>query len=418
MTERVVAITGIGTLTPAGRGIEALWTSISAGRTRVSPIDPQKYFDPSRYACQIAGQVPDFSEPRVLTEAIMAQTDRCSQLALVAVLDALDMAKLPIDFRSEDSPISPKRVSLVVATIAAGWTYLEHEMHNLWTKGVHAMNRYGLTAGFLAGPQGHVSILFGVEGRTRTFISERVSGAHALIEGAKVIQRGDAEIVIAGGTETPITPLVWGAYHASNMLPPTSLPEDIVYADQPSARQHSRMLVGEGSTFLILEEREHALRRNVPILAEIRGWGSGTDPYPLDGSRKQPGRGLTQVIHTSLTHASIQPNAVDVIFPAGPALAEENAAEAAAVTSVFDRHLPMPIPKTVFGHLQGAAVATDVAIATLALDRQTLPSTQDTLLRPDLNSSIEYTDGPLKHALILSSGLGGMHASLIVSKSE
>src|SRR5215469_16953607 len=165
MTKRVVAITGIGTLTPAGRGAEALWSSMFSGDTCLGPIDPQKYFDPSKYACQIAGQVPPFSEPRVLTEAMMAQTDRCSQMALVAVLDALDMAKLPTDFRCEDSPVAPERVSLAVATIAAGWTYVEREMRNLWTRGISAMDRYALTAGFPAGPQGHISILFGVEGR-------------------------------------------------------------------------------------------------------------------------------------------------------------------------------------------------------------------------------------------------------------
>jgi 3-oxoacyl-(acyl-carrier-protein) synthase len=417
MTNRVVAITGIGTLTPAGRGTEALWTCISSGHTCLSPIDPQKYFDPSRYACQVAGQVPSFSEPRVLTELMMAQTDRCSQLALVAVLDALEEARLPMDFRSEDSPVAPERVSLTVATIGAGWTYVEREMRNLWTKGVDAMDCYGLTAGFPAGPQGHIGILFGIEGRTRTFVSERASGAHALIEGAKAIQRGDAEIVIAGGTEAPLTPLVWAAYHSSNMLQPTSQLEDSVHAYRPFV-QRTGMLIGEGSTFLVLEEREHARRRDVPILAEIRGWSRGTDPYPLEGSRKRPGKGLTRAIQASLAPADIQPTAVDVIFPAGPALAEENRAEKAAIRSIFEQPLPIVLPKTVLGHLQGAATATDVAIAALALDRQMLPPTQDTLVRSELNSTSECGDFPIRHALILSGGLGGVHASLLVSKPD
>jgi 3-oxoacyl-(acyl-carrier-protein) synthase len=418
MTKRVVAITGIGTLTPAGRGTEALWTRISSGQTCLSPIDPQKYFDPSRYACQVAGQVPSFSEPRVLTEALMAQTDRCSQMALVAVLDALDMAKLPIDFRSEDSPVASERVSLTVATIAAGWTYLERQMHNLWTKGVDAMNRYGLTAGFLAGPQGHISILFGIEGRTRTFVSERASGAYALMEGAKAIQRGDAEIVIAGGAEAPLTPLAWAAYQGSNMLQPASQLGDPVHTHQPFVRQQTGMPIGEGSTFLVLEEREHALRRDVPILGEVRGWSKGIDPYPLEGSRKQPGRGLTQAIHASLAQADIRPTAVDVIFPGGPALVEEDVAEEAAIRSIFEQPLPILSPRTILGHLQGAATATDVAIAAGALGRQMVPPNQDALLYAHLNSISECTDLPIRHVLILSGGLGGMHASLIVSKSE
>jgi len=405
MTTRVVAITGIGTLTPAGRGIEALWTRISSGHTCLSPIDPQKYFNPSSYACQIAGQVPSFSEPRLLTETMVAQTDRCSQMALIAVLDALEMARLPLDFRSEHSPVAPERVSLAVATVVAGWTYVEHEMRNLWTKGVGAMDRYGLTAGFPAGPQGHISILFGVEGRTRTFISERVSGAHALIEGAKVIQRGDADVVIVGGTEAPLTPLAWAAYHSSNMLQPTSQDTDVDYS---FARQHPGMLIGEGSTFLILEEREHALRREIPILAEIHGWHKRTDSHPLNEVTQEPRRGLTQAVHRSVAQADIQLTNIDVILPAGPALAEEDRAEEAVFKSMFETSLPMIIPKTILGHLQGAATATDVAIAALALDRQILPTTEDALL---------HTKLPMKHALVLSAGLGGMYASLIISKS-
>ena len=418
MTKRAVAITGIGTLTPAGRGTEALWACLTSGRTRLGPIDAQKYFDPSRYACRVAGQVPSFSEPDVLAESIMAQTDRCSQLALVAVLDALKAARLPMDFRSEGSPVAPERVSLTVATIVAGWTFVEREMRNLWTKGLGAMNPYGLTAGFPAGPQGHISIRFGIEGRTRTFVSERASGAHALIEGAKAIQRSDAEIVIAGGTEAPLTPLIWAAYDSSNMLQPTSQLGDPVHAYRPFVRQHTGMVIGEGSTFLVLEEREHARRRDVPILAEVRGWSRGTDPDPLEGSRKQPGRGLKQAIQASLAQADIQPTAVDVIFPAGPALADEDVAEEAAIRSIFDPSLPIVLPKAVLGHLQGAATATDVAIAALALDRQMLPSTQDARVRSDLNSISECAGLPIRHALILSSGLGGMHASLLVSKSD
>jgi 3-oxoacyl-[acyl-carrier-protein] synthase II len=416
MTKRVVAITGVGTLTPAGRGVEALWTAISSGDTYLRPIDPEKYFDPANYACQVAGQVPAFSEPRVLTEAMTSQTDRCSQMALVAVLDALDMAKLPIDFRSKDSPVAPERASLAVATIAAGWGYLERQMGNLWTKGVGAMDRYGLTAGFLAGPQGHISIFFGVEGRTRTFVSERASSAHALIEGAKAIERGDADVVIAGGTEAPLTPLAWAAYHASNMLQPTShLGEQI--EDQSSTNQHTGIFIGEGSTFLILEEREHALRRGVPILAELHGWGRGTDPQPLEGSINQPEKRLMQVIHAGLAQSDIEPTAIDVIFPGGPALAEEDRAEQAAISSIFPASIPSATPKTVLGHLLSAATVTDVAIAVLVLEHQMIPGMQAMQSRSDLKSIGEYSDLPLKHILVLSHGAGGMHASIIVSKS-
>jgi 3-oxoacyl-(acyl-carrier-protein) synthase len=176
------------------------------------------------------------------------------------------------------------------------------------------------------------------------------------------------------------------------------------------------MLISEGSTFFVLEEREHALRRDVPILAEVRGWSRGIDP--LEGSRKQPGKGLMQAINASLAQAGIQPAAVDAIFPSGPSLAEEDIIEESAIKGIFDWPVPIIIPKTVLGHLQGAATATDVAIGALVLEHQMIPPIQGALLRSDLNSFTECTDAAIRHVLILSGGLGGMHASLIVSKSE
>jgi 3-oxoacyl-(acyl-carrier-protein) synthase len=415
MSQRSVAITGIGTLTPAGRGTDALWRGISSNHTYLAPIDPETYFDPSGFACQMAGQVPFFSEPRVLTDSMLEQTDRCSQMALVAVLDALDMAELPSDFRAESSPVSPERVSLSVASIAAGWTYAEREMQKMWTQGVGTLNRYGMTASFPAGPQGHIGIFFGVEGRMRTFVSERASGVHALIEGAKAIERGDAEIVIAGGTEAPLTPLVWAAYHSTHMLQPTTQSENAAQA----AHHHSRMLIGEGSTFLVLEECQHARRRGVPILAEIRGWRRGTDPSPLSEASKQSETGRIRAIRASLAQADIPPEAIDLLLPAGPALQEEDSAEEAAIRKVFDRSLPMLMPKTILGHLQGAATATDVAIAALACEQQMIPVPQDAIASSSKRTGIGKSSiFSIQHVLIFSSGLGGMHGNLIISKAE
>jgi 3-oxoacyl-(acyl-carrier-protein) synthase len=178
------------------------------------------------------------------------------------------------------------------------------------------------------------------------------------------------------------------------------------------------MLIGEGSTFLILEEREHALRRGVPILGEIHGWSRGTDPLPLDSSKPQSGKGIKRAIHTSLAQADIQPTDVDVIFPGGPALVAEDIAEERGIKSVFEQPLPIAAPKTVLGHLQGAAVATDVALATLALHKQMMPPTQDGPGNGDSAHSRECRDFRMRHALILANGLGGVHASFIVSKFE
>jgi len=422
MKRRTVVITGIGTVTPAGRGASALWLHAFSGTSCVRPIDPQKYFDASKYDCQVAGQVPCFDEPRVLTKRILAQTDRCTQIALVAALDALDAAKLPIGFLPV---ILPERVSIVVGTVTGGLTFVENDMRNFWTKGKQGTHLYLATASFPASAQGYISICFGVKGRARTFVSERASGAHALIEGANNIQRGQADIVIAGGTEAPITPMVWSAYQSGHMLQRTHTMEP-AHTYRPFDHKHTGMIIGEGSTFVIFEEREHALRRGVPILAEVRGWSMGTDPTPLTPSevpKEQPGRWLAKTINASLMQANIQSDDIDVIFPHGSAIAEEDEAELSAITTVFGHdRIPVSIPKVGFGHLQGAAVSTDMAIAVQSLLNQTIPPTPHAeLLEVDSGLNLVHTHAQtteIKHSLILSGGLAGMHACLVVSQSQ
>jgi 3-oxoacyl-(acyl-carrier-protein) synthase len=416
-----IVITGIGTITPAGRGLDALWRHVQSGQSCLEPIDSEVYFDASAYACQVAGQVHTLHEPRVLTERMLAQTDRYSQLALVAVLDALETAQLPRGFLPV---VQPERVSLVVGTAMAGLATIEKEMRTFWTQGKQGVDRYSETAGFPPSAQGHISIHFGVKGRSRTFVSERASGAHALIEGAKMIQRGLADVVIAGGAEAPITSIVWSAYQSSGMVARTSELEP-AYTYRPFDSEHMGMIVGEGSTFLVLEEREHAEQRGVPILAEVCGWGMGTDPTPLHISQKavqSPGQTFVRIISTSLDQAHIRSVDIDAIFAHGAALPQEDATERAAMTTVFgDYRVPVTIPKLGFGHLQGAAAATDVAIAVQSLLHHTIPPTPSAqYLEAVSGLDLVYTPvctRELRQSMVLSGGLGGMQACLVVSSS-
>jgi 3-oxoacyl-(acyl-carrier-protein) synthase len=415
-----IVITGIGTITPAGRGLDTLWRHVQSGRSCLEPIESALYFDASAYACQVAGQVHNLHEPRVLTERMLAQTDRYSQLALVAVLDALEAARLPQGFLPV---VQPERVSLLVGTAMAGLTTIEKEMRTFWTQGKQSVNRYWETASFPPSAQGHISIHFGIRGRSRTFVSERASGAHALIEGAKMIQRGLADVVIAGGAEAPITSIAWSAYQSNATLVRTSRMEP-AHMYRPFDHEHIGMIVGEGSTFLILEERNHAEQRDAPILAEVCGWGMGTDPtslHPLQKTTQDSGQTFARIITASLDQAHIQPANIDILFAHGAALPQEDATERAAITTVFGHNgVPVTIPKVGFGHLQGAAAATDVAIAVQSLLHRTIPPTPS-IGYPEAASGLDLVHtqartGELKQSMILSGGLGGMQACLVVSQ--
>lgn len=410
---RRVVITGIGTVTSAGRRIDSLWEHVCSGHSCLRPIDPE-VFDASIYACQIAGQVRALEEPSLLTKRLKRRTDRSTHLALVAVLDALASARLPVGFLPD---VQPERVALMVGTVMGGLSYIENEMHAFWTQGTPAVSPHSETAGFPTGTQGYVSICFGVKGRAFTSVSERVSGAHALIEGAKTIQRGQADIVIAGGTDAPLTPIVWSAYHSSNLLTQAHS-EDVSTAYRPFDRNSTGMVIGEGATFLVFEEYSHAMQRGATILGELSGWSMGT--YANDHQE----RGLARLIATCIQHAGISINDIKRVFAHGSGVPEEDAAEAQGLALAFGnvaKDLWITVPKVIFGHVLGAAAPADLAIALQALAYPFIPPAP-TLKQPLFDLNFAMGSSPVSVAvtpsLILSAGLGGMYACLLVSPAE
>jgi 3-oxoacyl-(acyl-carrier-protein) synthase len=411
-----VVITGIGSVTPAGVGIDALWNQIQSGQACTQTIDR---FNASRYQCQVAGQANDFDAEQTLSPRFIKRTDRFTHFAMATVQQALQDARLTI---GDNKDVHPERVGVMVGNVLGGWEFAERELRELWRDGAREVSPYQATAWFPAAPQGAVCIDLGIKGPARTFVADRASGAYALIHGAEVIRRGQADVVIAGGTEAPIAPYAWLCCQTSGYLTRHGNKTPGA-AYRPFDRRHTGTVVGEGSTFLILEEREHAQKRGATIYGELNGWAVGSDGYLPLYTVEPHGYTLAKTMQNCLHNAAVDAKEIDVIFAHGAGIPVEDMTEVYAIKDTFgarSQQLPVTAPKSAIGHMLGAAAPTDVAIALQAMHKKEIPPTIN-LDEPAPGFDLDFVQNQsrkvasCKHSLVVSRGLGGINACLVVS---
>jgi 3-oxoacyl-(acyl-carrier-protein) synthase len=432
-----VVITGIGSITPAGVGMDALWNQVQSGKACTQTIDR---FNVSRYQCQVAGQANSFDAEQVLSPRFIKRTDRFTHLAMASVQQALTDAHLTIDgpslaesatsvgttSTSVGTPlaasVSPERVGVMVGNVLGGWEFAERELRKLWHEGARQVSPYQATAWFPAAPQGSICINLGIKGPARTFISERASGAYALIHGAEVIRRGQADVVIAGGTEAPLSPYAWLCCQTSGYLTRHGN-KSPMEAYRPFDRRHTGTVIGEGSTFLILEEREHARKRGATIYGELKGWALGSDGYLPFYTVEPHGYTLAKTMHQALNHAEVASEDIDVIFAHGAGIPVEDMTEVYAIKDTFgekSQQIAITAPKSAIGHMLGAAAPTDVAIALRVMAKKEIPPTAN-LDEPAPGFDLDFVQHTSRkvaschNSLVVSRGLGGINACLVVS---
>jgi 3-oxoacyl-(acyl-carrier-protein) synthase len=416
---RRVAITGIGAVTPAGIGLDALWDRAVSGQACTRQINR---FDASRYQCQVAGQADAFDASQWLPPRFLKRTDRFTHLAVAAVDEALKDARLTID---RSMGINPERVGVMVGNVLGGWEFAERELRKMWVEGPRQMSPYQATAWFPAAPQGNICIRFGLKGRSRTFVCDRASGAYALIHAAEIIQRGHADVVVAGGTEQPLSPYAWLCCHTSGYLArPGGAPPETAY--RPFDRGHTGTVLGEGSVFLILEDGEHARARGAPTYGEIRSWAVSTDAYRPYGTVEPSGTVLSGAMQKTLAGAGLSPGSLGCIFAHGSAVPAEDATEVRAIHAALGgaaRRVPVTAPKATIGHLLGASTAADVAIALRGMERRLVPPIAN-LHEPAPGFDLDFvSDSPRElktwdDTLVVSRGLGGANTCVLVSQSS
>ena len=403
MSMRRAVITGIGVVSPAGAGREEYFKNLLAGRSFIREIDR---FDSSRYTSRHAGMVGDFGAEELFSKRLLKKLDLFSQMTLVASEQALVDAGLSLEREDRE------RVGIVLGNALGGWGFAEEELRDLYRAGVREVSPYQATAWFPAAPQGQVSIHYGIRGFAKTIISDIASSHLALDYAARAIALGRADIVLAGGTEAPVSPYALLCCNTSGELSGSG-------RYRPFDRGRDGYVLAEGAAVLIVEELGRARARGAKALAEIKGFGHASDG--LDPRRPDPeGRGMERAMRMALERAGLTSMEIGYIMPAGMGGSISDAAEAKAINSIFGGAAVKPavgVPRALYGNALGASGALDAAAACVAMEKGAAP----VLHGVDADEGCGWMAGDvcsaekeINNVMINSTGRGGVHASLIL----
>lgn len=410
MRSRVV-ITGMGAITPLGNSIETLWESLAAGRSGAGPITR---FDPAEMETKIAAEVKDFDPTSVMDRKDARRSSRCVHLAVGAAREAITAARLKIDEFIRD------RVGVVIGTGIGGADILLENYDVMRERGPRRVSPFFGPAMLPDTAAGQVAIEFGARGPNMAVVSACASGIDAIGQAADMIRRGMADIMIAGGSEAIIHPVVVAAFNVMRVLSTNN--EHPTQASRPFDANRDGFLLGEGSGVLVLERLEDAQRRDAPIIAEVAGYGTAADAYHL-AAPPEDGNGIYRAMRMALCDASVDPAEINYINPHGTGTQVNDKIETLAVKRVFGewaKNIPMSSTKSMMGHLMGAAGAVEAIICLLAMKAGMVPPTIN-LETPDPDCDLDYVPNiarPADIAIALSNsiGLGGHNASLVLRR--
>jgi len=411
--ERRVVVTGIGLVSPLGIGTEATWEALVRGQGGIGPITR---FDATQFDSRMAGEVHGF-EPRDFVEAKeVKKMDLFIAYALAAAQFAMESARYTI------APGEAERVGVLVGSGIGGFGIIEREHEKLLKGGPGRISPFFIPAVIVNLAAGQVSIRHGAKGPNSATCTACSTGAHAIGDSYKLIQRGAADVLIAGGTESAITPLSVGGFASMRAL--STRNDDPAHASRPFDRDRDGFVIGEGAGILILEELGHALRRDAPILAELAGYGLGGDAYHMTAPPPD-GQGAIRVMRAALEDAGVPAQIVGYINAHGTSTPLNDKVETLAIKQVFGdhaRHLAISSTKSMTGHLLGAAGGLEAGICVLALQHQLLPPTIN-YGNPDPECDLDYVPNKARevafeYALSNSFGFGGTNAALLFKRFE
>jgi 3-oxoacyl-[acyl-carrier-protein] synthase II len=411
--QRRVVVTGVGLLTSVGIGTKAVWEAIKSGTNGIGPITA---FDATDFNCRIAGEVKGFNPGDYIEKKEIKKMGRFIQFAIAASEFALEGAGLKPD------PEEAERTGVYIGSGIGGFEVIEREHRNLLEKGPGRISPFFIPATIINLASGYVSIRAGAKGPNSATATACTSGAHAVGDSFRLIQRDDADVMICGGAEACITPLSVGGFGAMRALSQRN--DDPEHACRPWDISRDGFVIGEGAGILVLEELEHAKRRGIPILAEVVGYGMSGDAFHIT-SPADDGDGAYRVIRNSLKDAKIEPHQIDYINAHGTSTPLGDRIETTAIKRVFGDHaykVSVSSTKSMTGHLLGGAGGLEAGITVLAICDQIAPPTIY-LEVPDPECDLDYVPNharPLKidYALTNSFGFGGTNGCLIFKKPE
>ncbi len=412
MTRRVV-VTGVGLLSSVGIGTQANWEALLAGRSGIGPIT---HFDASAFAVRIAGEVKGFDPHQYFEKKEIKKVDVFIQYAVAASQFAVDDAGLKITEDIAD------QVGVFIASGIGGFTTIEREHIELINGGPRRISPFFIPASIINLAAGQVSIRFGARGPNLATCTACTASAHAIGESAEIIKRGDADVMIAGGSEASITAMGVGGFAAMRAL--STRNDDPTRASRPFDKDRDGFVVGEGSGILLLEEYEFAKQRGARIYCEVAGYGLSGDAFHVTAQPPE-GRGAVRSMAMALRKAGVKPEEVQYVNAHGTSTPINDPTETMAVKKVFGDHakkLVMSSTKSMTGHLLGAAGGLEAGITALAIHHQVAPPTIN-LDAPDPECDLDYaphTKRPMaiRCAMSNSFGFGGTNGTLLLRKID
>lgn len=407
-----VVVTGMGAITPIGNDVESFWEGLKAKKTGFGPIT---YFDTTDYKAKIAGEVKNFSAKDYMDAKAARRMETFSQYAVAAASQALTQAG--IDMEKED----PYKVGISIGSGIGSLQAIEREYMKLKEKGPGRVNPLLVPMMISNMAAGNVSIQFGLKGKSINVVTACATGTHSIGEAFRSIQHGEADVMVAGGAESCITPLGVAGFTALTALSGNDDPET---ASRPFDKDRDGFVMGEGAGVVVLESLEHAKKRGASILAEVVGYGSTSDAFHIT-SPAEDGSGAAKAMEFAMKDASIKAEQIDYVNAHGTSTHHNDLFETMAIKLALGEHaynVKVNSTKSMIGHLLGAAGGVEFITCVKSVMEDFVHATAG-LKEPDEGCDLDYTMGEgvstaVNYAISNSLGFGGHNASLIVKKYE
>ena len=411
--KRRVVITGMGAITPLGIGVETFWNGIKEGKSGIDKIDR---FDVEQFSVRFAGQVKDFDPANYMERKEAKRMDRFVQFAIAASNMAVKDAQLNL------KKIDPLRFGVIIGTGIGGLETLENQEKILLEKGPGRVSPFLVPMMIANMAAGQISIAMGAKGINSTIVTACAAATSAISEAYKAICYDEADIIITGGSEAPITPLALAGFCSMKAL--STRNDDPKAASRPFDKERDGFVMGEGAGILVVESLEHAIRRDAPILAEIVGYGLSADAYHITAPAPE-GEGAARAMKQTLQNAGVTPDVVDYINAHGTSTQYNDKYETIAIKNTFGEHaykMAVSSTKSMTGHLLGAAGGIEAIVTVKAILDQFLPPTINYTV-PDPECDLDYVPNKgrpakIEYAMSNSFGFGGQNACILLKKYD
>ncbi|GBG13038.1 3-oxoacyl-[acyl-carrier-protein] synthase II [Novimethylophilus kurashikiensis] len=411
MSKRRVVITGLGIVSPVGIGVETAWANIVAGKSGISRITK---FDPTAFSSQIAGEVKDFDATQYLSPKEARRMDTFIQYGLVAGMEAVKDSGLEVTEENAE------RIGVSIGAGIGGLQLIEDTDKVYMEGGPRKISPFFIPGTIINMISGNLSIMYGFKGPNIAIVTACTTATHCIGDAARMIEYGDADVMVAGGAEAAITALSVGGFASARAL--STRNDDPATASRPWDADRDGFVIGEGAGVLVLEEYEHAKKRGAKIYGEVAGFGMSADAYHMT-SPSENGEGAARCMRNALNNAKINPEQVDYVNAHGTSTPAGDMAETQAAKRLFGDHagrIAMSSTKSMTGHLLGAAGGVEAVFSALALRDQVAPPTIN-IFNQDPQCDLDYVPNEARQmkidvAISNSFGFGGTNGTLVFKR--